>query len=79
MFDSWKLPEERKNEFLKSEEEWKEYSKNYCNATDSLANYFIAHSDEAILAMDTNRGFCLRRVTEKHADELKFALSKIVD
>ena len=76
LFISWKLSD-NKIKFIESEKKWAEYRSSYCESTDALAEYFISHSQEAILAMDVDKGFCYRRLTEKHAEELDFALSKI--
>lgn len=79
LFDKWKLPDAKRQAFLQAEETWRAYRKAYCGSTDALAEYYMSHSKEAILAMDTSFGFCSRRLSEVHADELERAASTFAD
>lgn len=75
-FEQWNLPESKRKEFVSAQEEWQRYREKHCNASDSLAEYFIEHSEETIFAMDINYSFCVLRLTQRYADELEFTLSK---
>lgn len=75
-FEEWKLSDSKRKDFITAQEKWREYREKYCSASDALAVYFIDHSQEAIFAMDTNYSFCVRRLSEQHAAELEFTLSK---
>lgn len=75
LFDAWELPEPRKK-FLAAQEDWRQYRDKHCSASESLAHYFIEHSEETIFAMDISETFCILRLTKSYASELEFTLSK---
>jgi uncharacterized protein YecT (DUF1311 family) len=75
-FDQWNLSESKREEFASAQEAWQRYREKYCNASNSLAEYFIENSEETIFAMDISYSFCVLRLTQRYADELEFTLSK---
>lgn len=58
-------------DFDNAEKSWLAYRKSYCrftNAAEDLAEF------EAAATSDMDLGFCERRLTEKHAEELQYLL-----
>lgn len=75
LFDAWALPDASK-QFMAAQASWRQYRDQHCKASNSLAGYFIAHSEEAIYAMDISETFCVLRLTQSYASELELTLSK---
>ena len=78
LYDDWNIKPEDKAQFINAEKMWEDYRNKYCGSIAVLARSFIDRSEAAILAMQSSYGFCIRRLNEKHAEELKLTEDDLI-